>query len=156
MRFLPSECFAEQASLVCAEHSRRIRERLPGVDVRHVGGTSIPGVLTSGDVDLHVRVEAQAFAAARDALRELYEPLDEAGWKESAYFFDPRSTPRVEISLTKIGGIDDLHNGEAWRRIAQDASLVERYNALKRAHEGCSVEAYAAQKREFFHRNFRL
>jgi GrpB protein len=65
MRFFPSERFAEQASAAYAEHSRRIRKRLPDADVRHVGGTSVPGVLTTGDVDLHVRVEADAFAAAR-------------------------------------------------------------------------------------------
>jgi hypothetical protein len=34
--------------------------------------------------------------------------------------------------------------------------LVERYNALKRAHEGASVADYQAAKRAFFRENFRL
>ena len=75
---------------------------------------------------------------------------------ESAYFFDPESEPRVEVALTQIGNIDDLHHGEAWRRIARDPDLVERYNELKRAYEGRPTEEYDAGKREFFFGNFRL
>ncbi len=129
-RFFPSERFARQASEAFAEHARRIRERVPGADVRHVGGTSVPGLLTTGDVDLHVRVEPADFLEARSALYDLYEPLYQDRWRESAYFFDPDSDPRVEVALTEIGNIEDLHHGEAWRRIADDPHLVERYNAL--------------------------
>jgi adenylate kinase family enzyme/GrpB-like predicted nucleotidyltransferase (UPF0157 family) len=156
VRFFPSERFERQAAVAYADHARRIRERLPGADVRHVGGTSVPGLLTTGDVDLHVRVERDAFAAARDALRDLYEPLYEDRWRESAYFFDPRSEPRVEVALTEIGNIDDLHHGEAWRRIARDPALIERYNDLKRACEGRPAEEYDAAERNFFYSNFRL
>lgn len=156
MRFFPSERFASQAAAAYAEHFRRIRARLPEADVQHVGGTSVPGVLTTGDVDLHVRVEPDAFAAARDVLSELYEPLHPERWSRSAYFFDPRSEPRVEVALTEIGNIDDLHHGHAWRRIAEDPDLVERYNRLKLDYEGRSAKEYDIAKRDFFYRNFRL
>jgi hypothetical protein len=110
--------------------------------------------LTTGDVDLHIRVPPADFVAARNVLCDLYEPLYRDDWTESAYFFDPGSDPPVELSLTTIGNIDDFHNGEAWRRIAQDPDLVERYNTLKRAYEGRSIAEYEAAKREFFHGNF--
>ena len=51
-----------------AEHERRIRELLPDADIHHRGGTSVPGVLTSGDVDVHVRVDRESFASALDGL----------------------------------------------------------------------------------------
>jgi GrpB-like predicted nucleotidyltransferase (UPF0157 family) len=156
VRFLPSDRFARQASEAFAVHARRIRERLPGVDVTHVGGTSVAGLLTTGDVDLHVRVEPADFPAARSALCELYEPLYPDRWRESAYFFDPDSDPRVEVALTETGNIDDLHHGEAWRRIANDPQLIDRYNALKRQYEGQPLDGYQAAKREFFYDNFRL
>jgi hypothetical protein len=57
----------------------------------------VPGVLTTGDVDLHVRVEPDAFAAARDVLCELYEPLHPERWNRSAYFVDPRSEPGLRV-----------------------------------------------------------
>lgn len=157
VEFFPSDLVKAEAAAVFAFHERRIGERLPYAEIRHTGGTSLPGVLTSGDVDLHVRVSAQSFQAARDVLGELYEPHVPDAWhSEGAFFADPGSDPPVELALTVIGTLDDLHHGEAWRRIATDPSLLGRYNAMKRAQQGRSIEEYQAAKRRFFHENFRL
>jgi GrpB-like predicted nucleotidyltransferase (UPF0157 family) len=157
LTFVLSDTVAEEAAAAFAEHERRIRERLPYVEVRHTGGTSVPGVLTSGDVDLHVRAEKQTFVSARDVLCELYEPLYPDAWHdESAYFFAAGSKPPVEVALTAIGTLDDLHQGQVRQRIAADPELIKRYNALKRAHEGGSQDDYNAAKRDFFCDNFRL
>lgn len=157
LTFLLSDLVAEEAVAAFGEHERRIRERLPDVEIRHTGGTSIPGVLTTGDVDLQVRTEKQAFERVRDVLCELYEPHHAEVWhSEGAFFTAPGSQPPVEVALTAIGGIDDLHHGEAWHRIAADHDLLERYNALKSEHEGGSVNDYQAAKRDFFRENFRL
>jgi GrpB-like predicted nucleotidyltransferase (UPF0157 family) len=155
--FFPSELVAEEAAATYHEHERRIRERLSDVEIRHTGGTSIAGALTTGDVDIHVRTDRESFAAARDVLSELYEPLYLQAWHaESAFFADATAQPPVEVALTVIGTLDDHHHGEAWERLAADSELLARYNALKRGHEGGSLEAYQAAKREFFRENFRL
>ena len=156
MRFFLSDLIADKAKSAYDEHSRKIRERLPNVEVRHVGGSSVPGLLTSGDVDLQVRVTEAEYGPACEVLCEIYEPIYRERWRESAYFYAPTSDPRVEIALTVIGNIDDLHHGESWRRIARDPALIDRYNALKRSQEGRSLEDYQAAKREFFYGNFRL
>ena len=114
-------------------------------------------MLTIGDVDLQVRADKQSFDAARDVLTELYEPYYVHVWHaEGAYFCAPDSRPSVEIALSAIGSLDDLHHGEAWERIAANDELVEQYNALKREHEGCSIDDYLAAKRDFFRDNFQL
>ena len=155
--FLLSDDVAEEVTAAFTQHAQMIRERLPNVEVNHTGGTSVPGLLTTGDVDLHVRTDKQSFEMARDTLCELYEPFHRDVWhSEGAFFFASGSQPRVEIALTVIGSLDDLHHGEAWQRIAADPELIDRYNALKRAHEGGSVDDYNAAKREFFYGNFRL
>ena len=156
LTFVLSDVVAESAAAAFAEHEARIHERLPHVDIRHIGGTSIRGVLTQGDdVDLQVRTDRQSFEAVRDVLSELYEPHYVHVWHtEGAYFFAPDSQPRVEIALSVIGSLDDLHHGEAWQRIAADGDLIERYNALKRDHEGGSIDDYLAAKRDFFRDNF--
>lgn len=157
LTFVLSDTVAEAAAAAFAEHERHIRTRLARVEIRHTGGTSVPGVLTSGDVDLHVRAEKQTFASAREVLCELYEPLYPDAWHdETAYFFAADSAPPVEVALTVIGTLDDLHHGEAWQRIAADPELISRYNAMKRAHQGGSRDDYNAAKREFFYDNFRL
>jgi GrpB-like predicted nucleotidyltransferase (UPF0157 family) len=143
LTFVLSNTVAEEAAAAFAEHVRLIRTRLACVEIRHTGGTSVLGVLTSGDVDLHVRAAKQTFASARDVLRELYEPLYPDAWHdESAYFFAAGSAPPVEVALTVIGTLDDLHHGEAWQQIAADPELIRRYNAMKRAHQGGSRDHY--------------
>ncbi|MBA2462792.1 MAG: GrpB family protein [Actinobacteria bacterium] len=157
LAFLLSDLVAEEAAAAFAEHERRIRERFPEVEVRHTGGTSVSGVLTTGDVDLQVRTDARSFDAARDVLSQLYEPLYPKAWHaESAFFVAAGSEPRVEVALTAIGSLDDLHHGEAWSLIAGDPHLIERYNAMKRAHEGRSLDDYNTAKRDFFYENFTL
>jgi GrpB-like predicted nucleotidyltransferase (UPF0157 family) len=152
-----SDVFADDAAAAFAEHESRIRAHLRDAEIRHTGGSSVPGVLTTGDVDLQVRVEPRSFEAARNALCELYEPHHPEVWhSEGAFFTAPGSEPQVEIALTAIGSLDDLHHGDAWRRIAADQGLIDRYNALKREHEGGSVEDYNAAKRAFFYDNFTL
>ena len=153
-RFLLSDLVADRATAAYEEHARRIIERLPRAEVRHVGGTSVAGVLTTGDVDLQVRVTTAEFPAARDALAELYEPLYPESWHESAYFQAPASDPPVELALTVIGTADDRCHGESWQRIASDSVLIEKYNALKRAHEEGALAEYQAAKRTFFAENF--
>lgn len=157
LRFILSDRVAEDAAAAFAAHARRIRERLPDVETRHTGGTSVRGVLTTGDVDLQVRAARDSFAEARNALGELYEPLYREAWQaDSAYFTAPDESPPVEIALTVIGTLDDLHHGAAWERLAADPRLIAQYNALKRAHEGGAPDEYNAAKREFFYENFRL
>ncbi len=45
IRFFLSDLIAHKAKAAYEEHTRRIRERLPDVEVRHVGGSSVPGLL---------------------------------------------------------------------------------------------------------------
>jgi GrpB-like predicted nucleotidyltransferase (UPF0157 family) len=152
LRFVLSDLVADETALAFAEHDRRIRELLSEAEVRHRGGSSVLGVLTMGDVDVHVRVDVPAFAAARDRLCELYEPLHPAIWHdEGAFYFAPGTQPRVEVALTVRGSLDDFHHGEAWDWIAADAALRQRYNEVKREHEGGDVDAYLAAKRAFFY-----
>jgi GrpB-like predicted nucleotidyltransferase (UPF0157 family) len=150
--FVLSDLVVDETSRAFAEHERRIRELLPDAEVGHRGGSSLAGVLTMGDVDVHVRTPRPSFELAREALCDLYEPLHSDVWhSEWAAYFAPGSQPRVEVALTAIGSPDDFHHGEAWDWIAADATLVERYNALKRAHEGGEPDAYNAAKRAFFY-----
>ena len=117
----------------------------------------MPGMLTSGDVDVHVRVATEAFASALDVLSTLYEPFHEDAWtaRESAFFVAPGTAPPVEIALTVVGTVDDFHHGEAWDRLAADPQLAERYNEFKRRFETASEGEYDAAKRGFFSESFR-
>ena len=151
LTFVPSDSIAQQTEAVFAAHAERIREQLPNVEVRLHGGSAAPGLVTSGDVDLHVRTDVEGFGAARDTLSELYEPVLEWKWNdEVAYFVDYGDEPPVELVLTLVGSLDDRFHKAAWERILTDPGLVARYNALKHDHEGGVLDDYKAAKREFF------
>jgi GrpB-like predicted nucleotidyltransferase (UPF0157 family) len=152
LTFVPSDSVLEENAAIFEAHARRIRERLPQVEVRQHGGSAAPGLVTAGDVDVHVRVDIESFTPARDALCELYEPTLREKWNEQvAYYIAPGARPPVEIVLTLIGSSDDLHHGAAWERILSDPALVERYNALKREHEGGRLDDLKSAKRAFFY-----
>jgi GrpB-like predicted nucleotidyltransferase (UPF0157 family) len=63
--FKPAASFASAATEEFEEHRRRIVARVPRADVRHIGGTSLSGALTKGDLDVQVRV--QGLRGGKDA-----------------------------------------------------------------------------------------
>ena len=54
--------------------------QLPAIGVVHK-------VLTTGDVDLHVRTDRESFAATRKVLSDLYQPLVPDAWHSEGAFF---------------------------------------------------------------------
>jgi len=151
LTFVPSNSIAQETAAIFATHAQRINQRLPAVEVRHHGGSAAPGLVTSGDVDLHVRTDAEGFGAARDTLSELYEPVLEWKWNdEVAYYHAAGARPPVEVVLTLVGSLDDRFHKDAWERLLADPELVRRYNAIKHDHEGGVLDDYKAAKREFF------
>lgn len=155
LTFVLSDTLADEASSAFALHRDRVLEHLPDAEVFHVGGTSLPGLLTTGDVDIVVRVEAETFDRARDVMSELYPDLHPDSWTSEAAFFRVLDEElHVEFALTASGSLVDFHHAEAWRLMASDPALIAEYNAIKRAHEGGSIDAYLSAKRSFFRENF--
>jgi GrpB-like predicted nucleotidyltransferase (UPF0157 family) len=151
LTFVPSDSIAAETAAVFAAHAERIRQLLPQVEVRHHGGSAVPGLVTSGDVDIHVRADAQSFPAAQAALSGLYEPVLLEKWDgEVAYLRARDANPPVEVVLTLTGSLDDRFHKDAWERILADPALVARYNALKLDRVGGEIDDYKTAKREFF------
>ena len=126
---------------------------LPDAEVRHTGGSSLPGALTLGDLDLHVRVRPERFAAAVEALLTLYEVFRRDHWTDAfATFTDPRATdPPIGVALTAVGTEHDLRFVRAWERLGADPALLDEYNALKRRYVRDPAR-YEAEKSAFFTR----
>jgi len=110
--------------LVTAESCRQValtvlaaqRERLRGLgvpgDLVLLGGCSVPGALTRGDVDLHLRVPPDAFGFAVERLREHSPVAHPDIWTATLATFDvPPSgpaDPSVGIAATPRGSEHDL------------------------------------------------
>ncbi len=133
---------------------RSLRPRLAAVlpseaVIEHVGATAVSGCLTKGDLDISVQVGPQAFAAADLALSGLFERNAGSVRTDSFSAFkcdDVR--PPVGIQLVVRGAPLDVF--VRFRDcLRADPALIERYNALKRSHEGADMSAYRAAKAAF-------
>ena len=128
------------------EEARRTRddvaatlERLgvPG-ELELTGASSLPGALTKGDVDLHLRVAPSEFEAAVAALGRVYQPGSQGAWARTLAVFDvgPPVLRPTGIAVTPVGSVHDHRFRTTWQVLRRDPRLLERYNALKRSAYG--------------------
>jgi GrpB-like predicted nucleotidyltransferase (UPF0157 family) len=151
--FKPSETFAAAANDEFERHRAKIAAAVPDADIHHVGGTSLPGALTKGDLDVQIRVTPERFADAASRLAELYAKSKTYAWDEGFAAFeapaDGRSDPTA-ISVVAIGSAYDWCGAALWELLAANSALLRRYNELKTRHDGGSLEDYEEAKSVFF------
>lgn len=139
------EVLPRALAVLGAERQRLERAGVRG-ELRLVGGSSMPGLLTHGDVDLLLRVEPGSFPAATVRLRRLHPPRREDLWTDQMSLFLVDPAVPVELAVVPVGSAQDTHFVSAWDRLAETPELRERYNALK----DLPAEDYEARKATFF------
>jgi GrpB-like predicted nucleotidyltransferase (UPF0157 family) len=135
-------------------HRARIATALPAAAIEHVGSTAIPGALTKGDLDLLVRVSAERFAPAVEALRGLYAVHQPENWTPTyASFVDAGARdPPVGVQLAVAGSADDALFAPFRDALIADPGLLAQYNALKRSLDGADLAHYTTAKGAFVER----
>jgi GrpB-like predicted nucleotidyltransferase (UPF0157 family) len=149
----PAAFFASAATEEFEEHRRRIVARVPRADARHIGGTSLSGALTKGDLDVQVRVPRRHFREAVAELRQIYSVSHSELWSnEFATFVSPSASLPEDtgISIVVIGSRFDRNGAYVWSRLASDPELLRKYNALKARHSRKPRSDYEADKDAFF------
>ena len=121
---------------------------VPGAEIEHIGATSIPGSITKGDLDICVRVEPVAFAAAEHALAGRFARNVGSDHTASlASFVDETAAIPTGVQLVARGGREDFF--ATWRDLlAGSPRRLAAYNALKRRWHGRS-HAATAPRRQF-------
>jgi hypothetical protein len=134
------------------ERARAIAEVVRGLLRAHgvageltlTGGSSLPGLLTKGDIDLHLRVSAADFADVVERLRGVADAAHPEIWTDTFATFERIQEPIVGIAVTVVGSEHDTRFTSGWAHLAEHADAREEYNALKRRVE------YEAEKSRFF------
>ncbi|OGY57089.1 MAG: hypothetical protein A2Y84_00305 [Candidatus Colwellbacteria bacterium RBG_13_48_8] len=149
--FRPSEEYAGITEKIFQEQRRIILGKLPFADIQHVAGTSIPGLITKGDIDVNVRVRENEFEDAVGVLKSLYEINQPENWTSSyASFKDDRNLGAdFGIQLTIIGSPNDFFVRHR-DLLLNNSKLVEELNALKKEYGGKSMDEYRKEKGRFF------
>ncbi len=142
------------AQAAVSAQRERIARLVPEAETVHVGSTAVPGALTKGDVDLMVRVAADAFEAAVRALRSGYAVHQPENWTPTyASFVDPDATdPPVGVQLVVAGSKDEALFEPFVAALRDDPALLAEYNALKSRLDGSDYERYTREKGDFIER----
>lgn len=148
--FKKSQHFKEQADRLFAEQKKRILKFVPTADIQHVGGTSVPDLLTKGDLDINVRVSQADFPHAHRGLEKIYDINQRENWTHvyESYKNDESFELPVGIQLTQIDsdGDDFVKHRDS---LLRDKNLVNRFNRLKMEFEGKDMESYRKAKTKF-------
>ncbi len=138
----------EAARALLAAERARLAPLLPPHELRHTGGSSVPGALTRGDVDLHLRVAPADFAVTVSRLRGVYPVVHPGIWQATlATFTVPAALP-AGLAVTPAGSVHDVRFTRCWQLLAAEPVLLAEYNAMKRA----AGDDYEQRKSEFFDR----
>ncbi|MBX3389443.1 MAG: GrpB family protein [Phycisphaeraceae bacterium] len=124
----------------------RIRRRLPGAIIEHVGATSVRAMPTKSDLDIVVRVDSASFSEAERRLLRLYRRnLQSERNSEFASFEDNRSTPPLGVQLVAIGSAhDDFDLIRDQFRVS--ASCRRSFARIKRRFSGKNMARYRRAK----------
>lgn len=148
--FQPAELVLPRAKVILRRERRRLRRLgVPG-ELVLTGGSSLPGALTGGDIDLHLRLPPAEFSSTVRALTGGYRVVHPEIWSPTLATFAVAGDERIGIAATPLGSEHDLRFSLAWERLRTDPAVLEAYNALKRSHAGADDFAYLAAKAAFF------
>lgn len=148
----PAEEFLDRALDILAAERVRVRSLGLAGELVLVGGSSVAGALTRGDVDLHLRVAPADFAEAVALLRRVYVVVHPQIWGSTlATFTVPAALP-TGMAVTPAGSQHDLRFTRCWQLLAADPVLVGEYNAVKLAGYGADDGSYEDRKSAFFDR----
>lgn len=131
----------------------RLASIRPGLEVRHVGATAVPGLATKGDLDVTVRVDAADFdavVAALDAAGLARNPGAHASATGRSFDLDD-GAGAVEVGVhVVVRGSDSDDQWHFTRLLRLDPRLAARLDHLKRHHDGGDMAVYRAAKSAFF------
>lgn len=149
--FKPSEEFKEKADKLFEEQKNILQTRFPFADIQHIGGTSVPNLLTKGDLDINVRVSAADFSKVSEELKNLYEINQPENWSNIYASFKVDSKD-LGVQVTVIGSAKDffvVHRDE----LRKSPELVKQLNELKARFEGKDMSEYRTAKGQFLREN---
>ena len=137
------------AQAIHAEIRDQLRPVLPPHELVLTGGSSVPGTVTKGDVDLHLRVSATDFDTTVAVLTTLYAVVLPEIWQPTlATFAVPGTALPTGIAVTPVDSEHDVRFRRTWHLLSTNPHLLAEYNAMKVAGEG----DYEQRKSAFFDR----
>ena len=141
--------FFANAAQAFETHTHKLHTLLPHAEIEHIGSTAIPGSVTKADLDILILVTADFFEATDKTLSMHYQRNLESDRNSSfSSFILPNSEPPLGIQL--VVKASEYDNFLQFRNtLRKNVDLVEKYNQLKRLHNGKPMKEYRQEKNSF-------
>ncbi|AEE47233.1 GrpB family protein [Cellulomonas fimi] len=140
----------DAATAVVAAERARLRARgVPG-ELLWVGGSSVPGALTRGDVDLHLRVPPGDFVQVVETLRRDHVVVHPEIWCDTLATFAVDAPLPTGLAVTPVGSEHDVRFTRTWELLRADPALLAAYNRVKTEAETTAPDQYESRKSAFF------
>lgn len=133
------------------EQKRLISDLSPCATITHIGGSSIPGALTIGDLDIYVQLSKKDFNDTVNKLKNHYHVNHAEMWTDEFALFHWKDHPKIPMSIVVV--VKDSKFDEHLLQtnlLRNNPDLLLEYNNLKRKFEGKPIAEYKKAKREFF------
>ena len=148
VHFIKTEDSGAKIEVLFASEKQKLSKLLPTADIQHIGGTSVPGSISKGDLDINVRVTPKDFQRATEILTKLYQINQPHNWTAGFASFKD-DTRDLGIQVTAIGSPDDYFVAQRDYLRAHPDKVTE-LNTLKEKFEGKSMDEYRKAKGIFF------
>jgi GrpB-like predicted nucleotidyltransferase (UPF0157 family) len=150
MEFLEPNAYQTLARKLFDELSSAVRRVLPASRIEHIGSSAIVGMLSKGDLDIFVGVEAKEFPGAIAAVESLgFRIKTESFRNESLCPFESAAYP-LPVGLQLVANRSEFECFITFRdRLSADENLRSTYNHLKRNASSLSGDEYRRLKSTF-------
>jgi len=148
VKFVKTSDISEKIEDLFQSEKTKLLKVIPNAQIEHIGGTSVPGLISKGDLDINVRVESKDFNKATDILKILYLVNQPENWTESfSSFKDDSRDLGIQLTILNSSG-DHFVSQREYLRIHPEA--VSELNTLKMKFENANMQDYRKEKNKFF------
>lgn len=153
--FAPSQEFAEKVKKLFGRIRSELLDKFPNADIQDMGSTSVPGLLTKGDLDINMRVDKEDFAAAVEYLKTKYHPHQLGNWSDGfASFSDGEGNNELPLGIqVTVKGHEEDKFLRQRDLLASRPDLIAKYNKLKQEYNGREMDEYRQAKWRFIEDN---
>ena len=148
VHFVKTEEVSEKVNALFETEKIKLSKLFPHADIQHIGGTSVPGTISKGDLDINIRVAQAEFNTTIEKLKTIYEINQPNNWTAGFASFKDDSRD-LGIQVTVIASPDDCFITQR-DYLRERPEKVVQLNQLKERFEGKDMDEYRKEKGEFF------
>jgi GrpB-like predicted nucleotidyltransferase (UPF0157 family) len=148
MKFYRENQYRPRCEGLFSDYREKIHRLIPSARVEHIGSSSIPGLISKGDLDIFVGVNPQVHERSVTMLTSLGFKIKENTLKTPELCMLGREDQDVALQVVVNGSRYEFFI-EFRDKLIHSPELLKRYNDLKKSCVSLGVDEYRERKSNF-------